>query len=194
LNNSLIVDNEIIIQKTILIFGKTGAGKSSILNSITNSSSKIFPEGESNSSETQEIKAVIHKLFNNGVNCLFIDSPGLFDSGKKDKENMKKMSKYIQKSGYSIIIFAYSILEPKIDQSFYITLEMLTEIFGESVMSRVYFVLTHLNDLNPNKKESKINLIKSDFNKLVKNNKNELLYYENSSNNNYGLSQLENIL
>ena len=133
LNNSLIVDNEIIIQKTILIFGKTGAGKSSILNSITNSSSKIFKEGESNNSETQEIKGVIHKLFNNGMNCLFIDSPGLFDSGKKDTDNMKKMSKYIQKSGYSIIIFVYTILEPKIDRSFYITLEMLTEIFGENV-------------------------------------------------------------
>ena len=63
-------------------------------------------------------------------------------------------------------------------------------------MSRIYFVLTHLNGLNPNNKESKINLIKSDFNKLVKNNKNELLFfdYENSSNNNYGLSQLETIL
>jgi hypothetical protein len=198
LNNSLMDDSSdgLLIQKTVLIFGKTGAGKSSILNSITNRSSDIFKEGDSAVSQTGEVHAVVHKLFNHGMNCLFIDSPGLFDSGNRDKENIFKISKFVQKSGFSIILFAHSILETRIDNTFHKTLEMLTEIFGKTVMDRVYFVFTHLNSLNENKKKDKINSIENEFNGIVQSNKNELLFfdYENLNNDNYGLKKLEEIL
>jgi GTP-binding protein EngB required for normal cell division len=195
LENSHTVNYKIEILKTILIFGKTGAGKSSILNSITNRKLKFFKEGDGNFSETQKIQSVIYRLFDD-MNCIFIDSPGLYDSFNKDIENLKSIADYVGKSGFSIILFAHSILEKRIDASFNQTLEALMEIFGENVMGRVYFVFTHLNKINKNKIADRINMIKKEFNETVPNNKNELLFYDydNLENNFYGLKRIKEIL
>ena len=199
-NSSIIESNpavtyKIQIEKTILIFGKTGAGKSAILNSITNRKFQIFKEGDTNFSETQKVKSVIHKLFNRDLSCMFIDSPGLFDSGNKDAQNVKAIADYVGKCGFSIILFAHSILDRRIDDSFHQTLETLIEIFGENVMGRVYFVFTHLNKINENLIPGRIKLIKTEFNHLVPKNQNELLFYDyNADKEFYGLQRLNQIL
>ena len=183
------------IQKTILIFGKTGTGKSSVLNSITSRSLNLFKEGENNpNSTTSEIDAYIYKLFSkeNTLSCLFIDTPGLFDSNEKDKENIIKISRFVEKSGFSIILFTHSILETKIDTTFTFVLDLLIEIFGENVMERVFFILTHLNSLKENLINSKIDYFKNNFNTIVTKNKNDLLFYDyNNIEQNYNLTCIE---
>ena len=181
--------------KTILTFGKTGAGKTSILNSLTEKN--LFLEGGDGYSTTKDIHGKIFYLFNDlsKFNALFIDTPGSCDTNNQDYENMEKISDFTKKIGVSIILFAISILESKIDMTIINTINCLIKIFGEEVMSRTYFVITHLNSIAQDKRKSKIDLFNNTFNESVKSNKNDLLFYDYEDNENKnGLAKIEEIL
>ena len=72
--------------KVVIVLGKTGVGKSSFINSITNKiECKIGHESKACTSKIHSVD-----IQKNGLNFFFVDTPGL-DDGKGDENNIKQL-------------------------------------------------------------------------------------------------------
>ena len=73
--------------KVVVLLGKTGVGKSSFINSITNKSDcKIGKNYESCTKKIQHVDTL-----KDGCNFYFIDTPGL-DAAKGDEKNINQLN------------------------------------------------------------------------------------------------------
>jgi len=93
------INLEILKDKTILFLGRTGSGKSTLINDILNENAKI---GHGAKSCTDEIK-IYDK---NNVKC--IDTPGLNDSENRDQEFLNKLYNDLKLIKYDIVCFVTS--------------------------------------------------------------------------------------
>lgn len=82
--NKFILDD--IRDKTSILLGLTGVGKSSFINAITGK--KNCKTGSNGKSCTQQINQV--DIINKGYNYYFVDTPGL-DDGEGDKNNINQL-------------------------------------------------------------------------------------------------------
>ena len=139
--------------KTFVILGKTGWGKSSILNSLIGIPN-YFPEGEGLKSQTKDIKKYKgHLNYNKNEEYFIIDTPGFYDSENEDKKHMKSIVEFLktlkESGGLNLIFFVISLKEQKFDHSLQTCLSLLRTLLGENIFSRVKIIFTFKNDLNP---------------------------------------------
>ena len=86
-------------QNGFILVGKTGAGKTTILNAIFN---KVMGKVEKSAiSVTKESSVYYYKLTNGNVVCL-IDTPGYNDSNNNDKKNYAHIKQSLTCNKYSI--------------------------------------------------------------------------------------------
>ena len=152
---------------TIVVLGKTGSGKSSILNSISNNQF-LFPEGKTLSSTTKELQK--HKSLFRGQSAPFlwlIDTPGLFDTEGADEKYIRQLLEGLKYEQVKIVLFCINLTEQKFDITIQLSLKLLGHIFGVEIYSRVFLVFTNLNQMKEKSKLQKIALVKSEYPSLL---------------------------
>lgn len=114
------------MSKTRLVLGKTGVGKSSFINSISEGKAYCFVN-HTKKTVTIELNAV---QFNKNENCYkFIDTPGLQEA-KGDTSNINEIQKAAAEyPDFVYIIILLSFQEDRIDKSIIKTLETYMKIF-----------------------------------------------------------------
>jgi len=106
------------IDYLIIAIGKTGHGKSSVLNALSNWQN-FFKEGETLSSVTSKITKKFCHLrndFNKPFVCL-VDTPGFYDSEKRDENILENLKSSLCSSKINAAIFCISMLESRLDLS-----------------------------------------------------------------------------
>jgi len=176
---------------TVAVFGKIGTGKSSLLNKLCGV--PTFTEGENIFSETKEIKAIKGTFFNqpSSENCLFIDTPGLYDPSMSDEAAIMQFIEFMRtiKDGINLILFCFPI-EIRFDNSYSSCLKILGNMLGNEVFKLVRLVITFQNITNPAKYKEQITKLKAQLPGLMSelgiplNSKEIFEYYHDASNGN----------
>jgi len=139
--------------KSVVILGKTGTGKSSILNSLTGVKD-MFPEGEELNSKTKEVKSFKGSLkYDDTRNYYIIDTPGFYDSDNEDKSHIKNILIFLKTlkdfGGLNAVYFTVSLKEQKFDYSLQTCLSLLRTMLGEDIFKILKIIYTFKNDLSP---------------------------------------------
>jgi GTP-binding protein EngB required for normal cell division len=100
---------------TMLIFGTTGSGKSTLINNFVGE--KVAPVGESVQSETDSIgkyEACVH-----GVKLIIYDTPGLQDSRgtEHDRQHIEEIKRLVRQQNHSLCIFCFDITQTRLREN-----------------------------------------------------------------------------
>mmetsp|Transcript_5676 Transcript_5676/g.4823 ORF Transcript_5676/g.4823 Transcript_5676/m.4823 type:complete len:173 (+) Transcript_5676:19-537(+) len=146
------IQEEQIIQKTIIHIGRTGSGKSYIANQFLGK--EAFVVGHSVKSETFEPQ--VETFFIEADNCTFqidvADTPGTGDNRlDNDKhfiadllQNVCKFLKGLQ-NGFNLTILCVSTLIPRIDESYLKDFVTLNSLLGSKIFDHSVIALTQTN-------------------------------------------------
>lgn len=155
----------------VIVMGKTGSGKSSVLNAMVKSNE--FGVGSSIMSETKEVKAFRGKFRGRlaSPDIVFIDTPGFFDSSSKDNQVIAKIATCLRKieDGLNLILFCFPAYEIRLDASLQASWKFLKLVMGKSVYEHVIIVLTHGNRLSANELETAITRMTREFIPYIRN-------------------------
>ena len=91
------------MKKRVFVLGRTGVGKTHIVNKLGKEGEVIFQESESNDSVTQKIQ--IKKNFNGDE---IVDVPGYFDSNGRDIQNTCQLFDTINNSFLLCILLVFT--------------------------------------------------------------------------------------
>ena len=130
---------------SILITGKTGAGKSSLINGMVGKD--VAKEGTSLNRETTSVQQ-FRVACEGGVTITVWDSPGLQDGLDKEDEYIKDM----QSKGLAnadLVFYCTKMNENRLTKGDKEAICKLTEGLGKSFWSNTVFVLTFANDTRP---------------------------------------------
>jgi len=126
----------------VLITGKTGAGKSTLVNSLIGRI--VAREGDAFEPETCEVKEYVHEESANGLKITVWDSPGLQDGTGKDDEYLEDMVKKCKQ--IHLLLYCISIKDERssldCDES---AISKFTNAFGKDIWRNCVFVLTYGN-------------------------------------------------
>ena len=123
----------------ILITGKTGTGKSALINGLIGKN--VSKEGETLKPETTEVE--YFQRIVNGVPIKVFDSPGLQDGTDNEKEYIQDMSKKC--SEVDLILYTLRMDVARMLDDDVQAMKKLTVAFGEKFWTRAVFVLTFAN-------------------------------------------------
>ena len=145
--------------------GKTGSGKSSVLNSLTNTAH--FKVGNTFMSETQSVQSFTGKFRGqiNSPDIVFIDTPGFFDSRSNDNKIIASIALSLHeiKDGLNLILFCFPAYEIRLDSSMQASWRFLKLIMGRAVYEHVIIVLTHGNRLSAQELEKSVVRMTTEF-------------------------------
>ena len=151
-------------QMTAILMGKTGHGKSTLSNLLSNSND--FAIGDDTRSCTKEIKLKYFVNQENKAKISIIDTPGLSDSDGDDNKIINDMKKYLIKSDIpriNTILIVISIQENRMDQSLKDLLEAICKIFPlKNFWEHVIIIWTHYSG-SKKKKENLVKKAKGNF-------------------------------
>ena len=124
--------------RVVVLLGETGAGKSTFINSITNTNK--CKTSHSSKAYTDQIQIV--KYFEDGYNFFFIDTPGLNDANGDDK-NVEQIQKIKNKGIISTLILAHNYNDTRLTNSYKEILKTFMKIFpSEEFFEHVIYVET----------------------------------------------------
>ena len=131
----------------ILLTGKTGVGKSSLINAITGY--KVAREGKNIRGVTREVTA--HKCTINGTKFEIWDSPGLQDITEDDKGIRDKISSTLKKECHHLHLFLYCIRmdRDRFERSEVEAIKFLSAAFTPKIWEISVFALTYANRVLP---------------------------------------------
>lgn len=129
---------------SIMALGQSQVGKTALVKKIFNLPNKIVKIKGGLDSDTDSVKTYTKVI--NGIELIYADSPGYFDSRGKDKndENGKKILDYIQNNEIDIIFWVAKVGNIcSLDQQD--LLRQLIVKFGYGILKKMIIVLTHAN-------------------------------------------------
>jgi len=155
--------------KTILLIGRSGRGKSTLANVITNTND--FKESSSSVSETKKIQFEqfehefkIEQEETKKIIYQVIDTPGIGDTKMSDNEVLDIIAEaiYRAKDGISQVFF---VIDGRFDQYEMTTYDLLrTMLFDKSITKHTTVVRTRFTDFRkPNKCEEDITSMAKEF-------------------------------
>ena len=142
----------------ILVCGKTGVGKSTLVNSILRAD--LVPAGgpgsrlESSDSTTalDPVTSRIEEVTGNvrGANIRVFDSPGLQDGTDRDDEYLDMMSKVVDRS--DLVLYCFEMTASRWLAADQIAIELITKRFGVEFWFKCVVVLTKANQFQFSKR------------------------------------------
>ena len=125
--------------RVVVLLGETGAGKSTFINSITNSNEcKTSPNSKACTHQIQ-----IVKYFYDGYNIFFVDTPGLNDA-RGDLNNIEQIQKIQNKHIISTIILVNNYNIVRLTNSYKEILKTFMNIFpSEDFFEHLIYVETN---------------------------------------------------
>ena len=155
---------------SIIVMGKIGSGKSSLLNSLIQTD--YFKVGDSGKCETrivQTYKGKFKKRFNS-PDILFIDTPGFIDNTSTTKiasEINTSINKL--KERIDLVLFCFPSYEIRLKLSMKICCRFLKVVMDNPIYDRIVIVLTHGNRLSGYELESAVAKMTTEFIPYLKN-------------------------
>ena len=125
----------------IFITGKTGVGKSTLINGLVGK--KVAKEGETLDRETSVVTA--HRCNHHSVDVTVWDSPGLQDGTNQEGDYLEDMKKKC--SDVDLSIYCVSLKETRFFENCpdILAMRKLTNLFGQKMWENAMFVLTFAN-------------------------------------------------
>jgi predicted GTPase len=124
----------------IVVAGKTGAGKSSLLNTFLGFD--VFSEGDSFDPVTKDVKE--YKHMRNGVMITVWDCPGLQDNSGNEDQYLEEL-KTKTEGDIHLMLYCISMLEPRSDLHWGSAVDRITSILGKDIWKNTALVLTFAN-------------------------------------------------
>jgi len=135
---------------TFIVMGKTGAGKSSILNSLVGF--KKFPEGKTLRAETKEVVHYEGNLKHDNSTFTIIDTPGFYDTEGEDQKNVNNIVQFFknlkESGGLNCVFFVIPLTEQRFDQTLLTSLNLLRTLLGDDLFDMIKIIYTFKNHLN----------------------------------------------
>ena len=136
----------------IFVFGKTGVGKSSLINTLLGK--EIAEEGEDIYSQTRAVTSyteqrtikTVHQMIE-GVEVTMWDSPGLKDPDTDESQTLKDIKENCK--DIDIFVYCTSLTQTRIGQDEYDSIMNLTHTLGDGIWSRGLIALTFANEVRP---------------------------------------------
>lgn len=131
---------------TILVTGKTGTGKSALINGLVGE--QVAREGAGLKGVTREVEEF--KFEKNGIPFSVFDSPGLQDAKVDDADTLKQISdRLVDKCGAEVdlLIYCLNMTTIRIDNTDVLAIKHLTHGFSAKLWKNAVFVLTFANDV-----------------------------------------------
>ena len=125
---------------SILVLGKTGSGKSSLINAMLKGE---VAETSCSPTPTEHNSVEHHEETMDGVTVIMYDTRGFFDKEVSEHEILSGISRECIE-GFSLILICLKMTD-KVDRSMYECLQKLGRRFDEDLWKRCVFVLTFTN-------------------------------------------------
>ena len=125
---------------TILITGKTGVGKSRLVNALVGE--PVAKEGRSKSACTDTVTSYRTKI--KGVDVVVWDSPGLQDETCNERLYLQDMESKLSQ-GFDVMIYCISMTDTRFYDTDKSAIRTLTEVFGSKLWENGVVALTFAN-------------------------------------------------
>ncbi|MED6278025.1 hypothetical protein CHARACLAT_019511 [Characodon lateralis] len=125
--------------RRIVVLGKTGAGKSSLLNTVFGEN--VFPINDSVNSGTSVCQSKLKKV--DGKSILLTDTPGFFDTLRSEKEMEADIVKCITECAPGPHVFIIVFKVQKFTEQEKQIIKKLTDIFSDEVLKFAMVLFTH---------------------------------------------------
>ena len=126
----------------VLVIGKTGVGKSSLINSL---SGKTVADESDIDKGTHYVEVFPVQV--NNIDVEFWDSPGLHDAEGKEKEYLKEIVDNC--ADPDLILYCTKLTDTRVTEEDCATICEFTRVFGTGFWTNAVFVLTFANDVMP---------------------------------------------
>uniref|UniRef100_A0A1X7U0R6 AIG1-type G domain-containing protein n=1 Tax=Amphimedon queenslandica TaxID=400682 RepID=A0A1X7U0R6_AMPQE len=127
----------------IIVLGKTGAGKSALINSIIDLERIVAKEGADTEPCTGTVRLYQCSNVIPGVNVTIIDTPGLQDIHQKEQWYIQQMKSKCQE--VTLILYCMKMTDRRLTNDYIVAMKKLHQAFGPKFWERVVFVLTFAN-------------------------------------------------
>ncbi|KAM9335544.1 uncharacterized protein ABDE67_020534 [Symphorus nematophorus] len=137
-------DREPVSNRRIAIMGKTGAGKSSLANTIFGE--KLFNIGRTASSETRQCKAETKSV--SGRSITLIDTPGFFDTDRSEEELKSEVVRCITECAPGPHAFFIVLKVEKFTEHEQAVINKIHEYFSAEIFKYAALLFTHGDQLD----------------------------------------------
>ena len=134
----------ISIDITLLVIGRTGQGKSALINSLIELGREIVSEGSYTDSCTETSKSYTYPNAIPGVNVTIIDTPGVQDIQNKEHKYIQEIKNQCRE--ISLVLYCMKMTEHRFTNDDKVAMQEFYQAFGQKFWERVMFVLTFAND------------------------------------------------
>lgn len=167
-NNIIQLMNSFASPHRVIVMGKIGSGKSSVLNSLT--ATNTFKVGNSETKEVQFFTGRFKRRFT-PPEITFIDTPGFFDCSSSDYKTAAKIALALNKQteGQNLVLFCFPAYELHKDSAVQASCKFLKLIMNKIAYDQIAIVLTHGNRLTPEEFEKAVVKMTTDFISRLKN-------------------------
>lgn len=128
----------------LLVVGRTGQGKSTLINSLIELAKEVAKEGAEPDICTKSCHSYVYPELLPGVRVRIVDSPGLQDIYANEQKYIQEMKSQCQE--VSVVLYCMKMTDHRISNDDKSALRKLNQAFGPGFWKRVLFVLTFANN------------------------------------------------